>query len=519
MNGGKHGVRHGAASGACRKGRASAPDPATHPDPNAGEAHGPTPGHVRRRSGIGPARRVAACGMSGCLGLLAWAGPAAAQQDPNPLLTLNFSSEVSASDNYSLSPTSPGDSTFLDNNLDLSYRSETQTQSLGFTGGATLRYADLPAQAENDGLDLDDPRLRFDYTLTGAEARLTARASYNRTDIAFSDPLTGSDNEIDPITGQDLLQNAGTREAYAAAVSMETGLSSPLGFTLALSTRGRNFTDTDDPSYYDNRTDGVTAGMRMTLSPVTVLNFNGGYSQYTADDAEETDRRTTYVSAGIGQSFSSVLTANASLGYRHIETDETTTLGLRETQLDEGMTAALGLTRELTNGTIGLTYSHDITTEGGRNSLSLSRSLALPDGSFSASVGVTKGDGSNPGAIGSLNYQRNLTSGGISANLSRTIGSNFDDEQETRTRAGIDWRWNLTPWTDANLGVSYIDLSNETDGDLRRAQFSASLSHDLTADWQVAGGYEYQELTDDPDDKATENRVFLRLQRQFQFRP
>lgn len=449
------------------------------------------------------------------LALPALVSPALAQEAPNPLLTFGYSASIRASDNYGLDPVSAGNSTFLDQGFSLGYRSETETQSIGFSASTVLRFADLPDRDYDP--DFDNLNLRLDYALTGSDSRIGFQTSYNRVDIAFADPLYDLDDTVDPITGQDLRTGEGRRESWGLSASIDTGLSSPLGFNLGLASRGRSYSGTTDQSLYGFRTDSIRAGVRMNVSPVTALNFGGSYSLYDADDRVETERRTSSVYTGINHAFSPVLNLNASLGFRQIETDRTVG-DLHGTTTQDGMTVSLELGRALTDGRVGLSYNRDISTDGTRDTLRVSRSLDLAEGELDMSLGITKGDG-DPGAVGSLIYERPVWNGGISARVSHMIGSNFDGEEETRTSATLGWNTDLTPLTRAGLRISYLDLSNDTDGDLRRLSVSASLAYELTRDWAVAGGYEYVEQRDEPEDTARENSVFLRLQRQFQFRP
>lgn len=469
-----------------------------------------------------PRRRLARLpGARGLLlpGLLANLLPGAlAAQGINPLLTFDFSSALHVTDNYDLDADPPGTTTYLDNKFGLSYVSETETQRLSFGTSGVLRFADYPERGRDT--DFDDETVRLDYTRTGADAEISARAYYNRADIAFFDPfrLIDLDTGIDP---EDLTVVSGYRETILGGITLRTGLSSPLSFSLSANTRIRNFIQTDDPGLYDTTVNSLSFGAAAMVSEVTQVFVDAALRYYTAEDAEETDRDTRSLSLGLGHELGGGLSIRGSLGYQTSSTEETDQFGNRgTTEENNGAIASLNLLQQMPNGTLGLNGSLTRNTDGARTSLSVSRTLDLSDQEqLAATAGVSKGDSSRVSFIGSLAYGHDLPRGRINAHLSQSVRSDSNDEDVQVSSARVGLSYDLTALSDLRFGLAYVKTDRlASDDDRERSQFSASYNHQLTPDWEMSGGYEFTRL-DRESGRAQKNSFFLSIQHQFQARP
>ena len=440
---------------------------------------------------------------------------------PNPLLTFSFSSSLHVTDNYDLSEDPAGTTTYVDNNLGLSYLSETDVQKLSLAASGVLRLADYPSDAANSGYqtDFDNQTLRFGYTLTGVNSELTSSAYYNRSDIAFFDPFRLVQEDID-LEAQDLTSSEGYREMIRADVGFRTGLAGPLSFHTELSAYKRNFLETTDPTFEDNETYTATAGFGFLITPTTQLTLDGLYRDYSADDPEQTDRQTRSLSVGAVHEVGTGLTLNGSIGYQEIETEETDLLGYRGTEHSTGIIGSLGATQELTNGTAGISFNQSQNTNGSRSTLQVSRAMDLPTGSLALNLGASRGESGKTSAIGSISYNHALARGSLSARVSQSVSTNSDDNEVETRDIRLRLTHEISPVSDIALSVSYADLNNlqNSGGDRTRSRFRASYSHDLTQDWEMSGGYEFTQL-ERPSGTAKENAVFLTIQRQFHFRP
>lgn len=481
---------------------------------DAGRRKGTRPGQDARRPGV---TRTAPLVLAAAALLPAL--PAMAQQEPNPLLTFSFSSSLNVSDNYDMSVEKPGTTTFLDNRLGLSYVSETAEQLLSIGGSGVFRLADLPESGSE--ASFDDQTLRFDYRRFGAASELALRGRYNRAELAFFDPLSLMDEIYDVDTG-DLLNNPdGARETMSLGISYDTDPDAPLSFSFSADTYRRNFTGISDSEYYDTENHSVSGSVGMLVAPTTRVFVNGAVRQRKTDDVDNMERLDQSASLGLRHEMARGLTFNGSLGYQKVETDRTDIFGQRGTETHDGLTGVFGATQDLTNGTLGAQLVHSVTATGARNEVQVSRALELPEGDLALMAGVSKGDAGKASFIGNVSYNHELTDGSIFLGLSRSVQTNDDDEDTTQTRAQASWTRNLTAVSYARLSVDYTSIEAVGDGseDRQRGRLRASYNHELTADWEVSGGYEYafSHREDRPD--ADENLVFLTIGRDFQFRP
>lgn len=461
-------------------------------------------------------RRTALAGLAATAAM-----PAAAQQAnaPNPLLTFNFSSSLNVSDNYDLSVEKPGTSTFIDNTLGIGYRTETEVQSLRFGLSGVARLADLPAQGGE--ASFDDKTLSFEYQRFGADSDLSLFARYNSSDLAFFDPLSVLTIE-DPLDENDLVaERTGSRITSSAGITLRTGLSSPLSFSLSAETRQRDFIDVNDPDLFDSRTNSLSATAGALVSPVTRLSLTGTLSDYTADDEEQTDRLNRSLSLGLSHETDAATLFSGSLGYQLIDTDETDIFGQRARTRQDGAVGTLGVTRDLLNGTIGLSFAHSITTTGGRSTLQLTRDMDLPNGSLVFAIGASQGDTGRPTAVGDLSYLTILPDGQITLGLSRSVSTGSDDEELEVTRLRLGLVYNLTAVSALELNADFAQtLAIGDDGiDRDRGRLRAAYRHALTEDWNLSGGYEYTVTRREGLDNADENSLFLTIGRSFAFRP
>lgn len=481
-------------------------------------------GRRRALNGGGPAGWRRGCRLAaGPVALVALVLPAAAQDVPNPLLTFSFSSSLNVSDNYDLTPEPAGTSTFLDNTLGLSYRSETAAQFLSFGLSGVARLADLPGEGETGGsqADFDNQIANFEYRRFNDNSELALRGRYSRADLAFFDPLQLIE-EVD-VDGNDLITSpTGYRETLTLGASFQTGMSGPLGFSLSADTRRRDFIDTnDDDDLTNTTTDTLASSVSALVTPSTRLSLSGTVSHYTAEDSEETDRLSRSLSLGATQETARGLTLNGSLGYQLIDTDETDLFGQRGTTTDDGLIGSLGASQELTNGSIGVQASHSISTSGGRSDVQVFRNLDLPDGSLTFAIGVSAGETGRSSVIGNLDYTHNLASGRILLGLSRNVRTDDDDEELEITRARLGWLHDLTALSSLGVDFDYLATNSVADDgtDRDRGRLRASYNHSLTADWELSAGYEYTLSRREGDDDATENSVFVTIGRDFSFRP
>lgn len=444
--------------------------------------------------------------------LAALTGAALAQAggEGGPLLTFGIQTGLRHDSNLDLDAPSQGGSTALDTGLSFGLRTETQSQKLALDLSGTWRLLDGPDGYESK---LDSPRLSLRYDREGARSRLSLQASHAESDLGLL--LTGIG--IDPDTGDLIVSTAtGRQKTTDLGLHFETGIDMPLGLVLDARHLDRRYDDSGANA--DNRTDSLTARLRLTFSPVLEGGLTLDTSRYRADDADATRRHTDGAALSLQYEIDAATRLAASLGQSRIVTD---TLSGTEPDV-EGMTAALSLTRDMVNGSAGIAYDRSLSASGTRDSLNLSRALELPRGSLAFSLGASRGESGDIGTIGSLDYALDLKRGAVTLALTRSIQTDNDANDVLETRLSAGWQHELTELSAVRFNVSYARVENGGAGNVDAAQqadLTLAYEHQLTRDWALSTGYEYRTTRREGRADANSNALFLTIGREFSIRP
>ena len=438
--------------------------------------------------------------------------PATAQEDAPGGTTLTFGIEtsLSVSDNYNLSLVKPGTSTILDTTLSFGYLSETAIDRFAFDIDGVVRAADIPGTGVGAGSDVrfDDLNAGLSYTREGANSRLSATASYNRVNLDFLDPFERADLDEDG-----LITGSGTRISGTARLIFETGTSGPLGFGIELGTEVIAYSDTTDPGLFDSQTDDIALTSRLRLSPVAEARVRLSQENFDNDDVISADRTTRALSFGVGYEIDPVTTLDVSIGVSRIDAATAGT--------SDGAIGTLTLTRALTNGSAGVLLDRSFGIEGGRTTLSANRSMDLPSGTLAYSLGLTRGELGDTEVIGSLAYSQTLPRGALTASLDRSVDSTGAGNDELTTSANLGYTMALSPLANLSLELDYVAVDDAGSGVVSgtdRSALRAEYTRELTPDWDMSAGYEYQRESTDGSGTANSNTVFLTLGRDFSIR-
>ena len=89
------------------------------------------------------------------------------------------------------------------------------------------------------------------------------------------------------------------------------------------------------------------------------------------------NRTTTGLGAAVSLDVTQISTVNVSLSYDRVERSG------NQTGTDKGFSGEIGWVRQMTNGSLGVSYGSDVSSnsDGRRSFLNASRSLELPRGS------------------------------------------------------------------------------------------------------------------------------------------
>jgi hypothetical protein len=443
---------------------------------------------------------------------------AGAQDGPNPSVTLSFGTSLSINDNKALDPVSAGTTTSLDNSLGLAYQTETATSLLRLDLGTVLRFSNEPGKTTKNGFDNHRASLR--YVLTGASSQLAVSASQRQSDVSNFDPFAqAAEDPTAPVDSVDLTPGSvGQRTDRSVRLGFETGTGGPLGFSASLSRRERSFTGTTSSDLYDSLTDSVSLGSSLHLSDRSTATVSLSQTDYSAQDVAKTDRSTRKLALGLDHALTPSLTLGASLGKTWIDLDETSG-AIRSRSSRDGINGGLSLTKALPNGSLGLSYSRDISINGARDSLQLTRSMDLPRGKLDLALGTSQLDGRKATWIGSLGYSHELPRGAITARLNRQGSTSDAKEEIVSTRLNLGWSQELTAQTGVSMSFDYLDVASDVAGkDRSRARLNLAYTWDLAQDWQLSGGYSHTRAHE-ASGNAKSNTVFLSLQRALTFAP
>lgn len=419
---------------------------------------------------------------------------------------------VEVDDNSRLRQTSPGTDTTFVTALGLEVRSDTPIHALRLSFGADLQYESLAGSGREEN-GIERPYLRFSYSATGADSELRLNARHREDDIVNSVFL---DTDGDLVEDTFLTSN-GTIERTSVGATYSFGLEAPFGMDLSVSRDDRNYANVVNPRLFDRRTDRIGAVARFRINPAATARLIARASMFSAEDAVQTERDTTDFGAGINYQVAPDLVVDAEVTQTNI--DQTTTGGSTS---NDGVSATVGITRDLANGTAGLVASHTQYSRTARTEVVVNRALELPQGEFSFGVGVSSSDTGDTALIGSLNYTNLIPTGTVTASLSRTATVNDSNDEIQRTVLGLGYNHDIN----ANSGLAIeIDVADVEDVGLgsvsnsTRADFRVTYRHQLTQDWDWTLGYVGRYSRNQAGNSATSNAIVTSVGRNFSIRP
>ncbi|MBO9436746.1 hypothetical protein J7394_21265 [Ruegeria sp. R13_0] len=394
--------------------------------------------------------------------------------------------------------------------------SETRTQTFDFDATTALRFSNLPD--EGSETDFGDTRLLFDYAREAANAGMLLEADYLGYDIGFLRSLSDfvdDEGVIDLPPDFADLTGDGTRREYDLRAAFDFGRQNLIGYNFFVGVNRLSYSDTTDPGLFDEETIEAGVGMTFSLSPRTEARLDYSFEHNDRDDTDQTTEDRDDLIFGLTHEASSRTILDASFGYSKI--DES---GLSGDDITEGYVGSLGLVYAMPNGDLTADLDSSLETEGRLDTLTVGRSLEIPNGAFSASVGGARVPGGEKGWIGSLSYEQERGPNEVFAQLRRDVSTNAERELRFVTVADIGYVRLLTPNSRIGLGAIYA-LTEETSTDPRTeyTELSAVYSHRLTEYWNFNTGVNYRVRDEEGLGEATSPLVFFQIGRDFVWRP
>lgn len=431
-------------------------------------------------------------------------------------ITLDYSTTLRYDDNLGLDDPSLGSTSRWENNLGLGVVNQTPDSLLTFDLSGLYRFSDQPIFGSNS--EFNDPRARLSYTRDGANSSISGVAEYSERDLTFNQGLSDL-NQDGVIDAADLAIDGGTRVRTLGNLTWQTGINDPLGFIVSYGRRENEFSNTTDPSLFDNRTNDYSLTALLQISPVLQGNVTLDYTDYSAEDTPRTDRQTTTLTTGFAYDISPVTTISADVGVTQV--DETLR-AIPSNTTDEDFVASFSWTRALPNGTASASIDQSFGTNGDRTTAQAGRSFLLPSGSLNFNVGVTQGPFGETTPIADISYVHTLHTSQVTASLRRRVGTSNQSNETRETLARLGYDYFINSLSSAAFSVNYVEQSDEGTGPSnrrQRADFSASYTRTLTQDWDMTVGYRYRFDDDSGPGTASGNSVFVTLGRQFVLKP
>jgi hypothetical protein len=425
---------------------------------------------------------------------------------------LGVDTSVKYDDNFDLTPgTSPGDSYISDTKLTFGLTSSNSAYDFGLNATGVLRFADLPTGSQTG---FEDPTVRFNFTADSVDSRLSLTGRYRNVDRDFIDPfqIEQEEQQFGALVG-----DGGTLVQTTLGLKYQFGLTAPLGFDIDLRHDDSDYRNVVNPQLIPARTDSIRGTVNLRFSQVATGRVFAGVRYYEAEDAVQTDRTTQDFGIGVSYDINPVLKLDADIGQTNVETERTT--GITET---DGLSGAVTLTKDVTNGTVFGTVDSIIDQNGQRTSLTFGRDLNLPNGSLRGVLGVTDGDTGGGSWIGKLRYDHKLRSSSVTLSLDRGVSTNSLDQSIVDTRLALSYNYDINNNSRIRLGIDYgrrEDLGTTGAPTVELTNFRASYSHDVTQDWAMTGGLVLRSRKETGLQDAESTAVFLSLDRTFSFRP
>ncbi len=436
-------------------------------------------------------------------------------QPPALAITGSIRTEIDYDDNGGLRTTSPGSDFVWATGFDIGLVSRTPTDELLITVGADLQFEDLAVDREENGIDNEFALLN--YTRNGPDSRFSFDGRIRNDDIIDSIFIDTNGDLIDDT----LLESAGSVQDLNFDARYSFGIQAPFGMDFRLSRRDLNYSDVISPDLNDEETLLGEVAARFRINPTLTARAFLTFENYEADDPAMTDRDTTDFGVGVTYDITPDLRFDGQLAATEVE-ESLTFGGTRNTTTTDGVSAQLSIVRDLPNGTAGVSYGRDQFANSVRNDYTFDRTMLIPGGTLSYSVGFSTSDTGDTEFIGSLDYLTQLPDGVLTASLERGTTVNVDNEEVTRTIAGVNYTHNINQLSSLDFGVNLAMVDDSgfgAVGDTTRADFTLGYRYQVTRDWDWTISYVGRYSEDTFGATGRSNAVVTSFGRSFTIRP
>ena len=450
------------------------------------------------------------CQVVGAFLIISICGVVAQAQDATPpgfIARFDITQQLEYSDNPDLDE--DGDSDLYGRTIfGLALESVTNVQRFSFNLGTELEEW----RDDQSTFDFTNSSASLGYDRDTQNANIGLNLRYRESD----ENSEFFDDEFD-LDGNVINQDSGTRKSYGVGLDGAFGLQDPIGASYRLDYTSLEYNDTDDPDLTDQSNLDIEGALNFRLDPRIVARLTAKYIDFDTD-GNGVDRETTGLGAGVVLDINPRLVADIGLSYDNIDRSGD------ETGTDDGITATVDLTQQMTNGTVGLSFASDVTSndDGRRTFLRLDRVMDLTrSSSVNLSLGATYSDGAGVDPIVNLEYIQQRPSSSFNIGLSQRVNTDSDNEEEINTTLRAGYAHSINNTSSLGLDVALFDRNELGDNpdDGQRYDIGITYRHELTRDWSLIGSYTYRFETSDEGSDRDSNTVFVGIQRSFEWNP
>ena len=389
--------------------------------------------------------------------------------------------------------------------LDFRLGSVTRNQALIFEADTDLVYNFSNTE---DGLEIENPALRLDYRLSNRTSEFSLGTSYRRSEI--------NDRIFDETLDEDIIVGTGLREITSYETGLRLGIGTPLEFSSSYRRTQSDFSELVGTDVNDSLTETFSAQLDAQISPVLLTTLS--YSRRDRDE-DGTGTDSTRDSFGLSANYTVSATTRLRAGLNYTDNESVSATGR---SASSGLGFSLGATHDRPNGSLSADYRANETINGTRQNISFGRSYTFRRGDASFSVGASKLDGldAEPVLNASLGLDLDRSSR-LGLSLNQAAATSNDDTESIRTRFSVDYSRELSRVSDISAGIQVSSRNEQGLGavDEDSLRFDVEYRYALDRDWDLVSGYSFTTVQQDGAEDRETSRIFIGVQRNFDFRP
>jgi hypothetical protein len=313
-----------------------------------------------------------------------------------------------------------------------------------------------------------------------------------------------------------LIYDNGTLEQITANLQMEFGTRSPIGAAFSLGYSDSTYQDTTDPDLVDTLNFSVDAYLRVDLSRTAELKLIARFSETDQDDLLDSKQSTQNFGLGLAYTLSPTLVFGSDVTFDRRES-RTTVLGVESSGIDEGISTALSLTRQLPNGSLGAIFNSAVITGGRSASLTVERKMELKRAKVTYSFGASQTNSNGIDPLLSVFYQGEVPRASYTVQLSQGASTNLDGDRFLNSDISLGYAYDLNSISSLALNLSHRVADAQALLGIDRAQsnFSVSYTRELTKDWDLRASYRHRFVDADGSAAVRSNTIAATISRSY----